>query len=126
MIGARSPRGQEDSKVMLTDAAITDALNQTVQKIREGDLEQAQASLAVLEFHQLMRPMKDSVKGPRQFFDPAREFGPERVHETGDHISRCIAALGLGDGENALAEAEAAAARWGKEGGEVLVPKIQT
>ena len=111
--------------MMLTDAAITDALNQTVQKIREGDLEQAQASLAVLEFHQLMRPMKDSVKGPRQFFDPAREFGPERVHETGDHISRCIAALGLGDGENALAEAEAAAARWGKEGGEVLIPKIQ-
>jgi hypothetical protein len=73
-----------------------------------------------------MRPMKDSIKGPRQFFDPAREFGPERVHETGDHISRCIAALGLGDGENALAEAEAAAARWGKEGGEVLIPKIQT
>ena len=112
--------------MILTDAAITNALNQTVQKIREGDLEQAQAGLAVLEFHRLMRPMKDSIKGPRQFFDPAREFEPERVHETGDHISRCIGALGLGDGENALAEAEAAAARWGKEGGEVLIPKIQT
>jgi hypothetical protein len=61
MIGARSPRGQEDSKVILTDAAITNALNQTVQKIREGDLEQAQT-------------------------------GPA----------------------------------WGKEGGEVLIPKIQT
>jgi hypothetical protein len=33
---------------------------------------------------------------------------PERVHETGDHISRCIAALASGDGENVLAEAEAA------------------
>jgi hypothetical protein len=44
----------------------------------------------------------------------------------GDHISRCIAALGLGDSETALAEAEAAAACWGKEGGEVLIPKIQT
>jgi hypothetical protein len=126
MIGARSPRGQEDSNVILTDAAITSALNQTLENIRAGDLEQAQASLAVLEFHRLMRPMKDSAKGPRQFFDRAREFGPERVHETGNHISRCIAALGLGDGENALAEAEAAAARWGKEGGEVLIPKIQT
>jgi len=112
--------------VILTDAAITSALNQTVQKIREGDLDQAQAGLAVLEFHQLMRPKKDSIKGPRQFFDLAREFGPERVHETGDHISRCITALGLGNAENALAEAEAAAARWGKEGGEVLIPKIQT
>ena len=67
IIGARNPRGQEDSKVILTDAAITNALNQTVQKIREGDLEQAQAALTVLEFHRLMRPMKDSIKGPRQF-----------------------------------------------------------
>jgi hypothetical protein len=88
---------------MLSDAAITNALNQTVEEIREGDLEQAQAGLAVLEFHRLMRPLKDSSKGSRQFFDPAREFGPERVHETGDHISRCIAALGFGDGETALA-----------------------
>jgi hypothetical protein len=125
MIGARSPRGQEDSKVILTDAAITNALNQTVENIRTGDLERAQASLAALEFHRLMRPMRDSIKGPRQFFDPAREFGPERVHETGDHISRCIAALELGDGDTALAEAEGAAARWGKEGREVRTPKIQ-
>src|SRR5258708_40176223 len=110
---------------MLTAAAITNAVNQRVTKIREGYLEQAQAGLAVLEFHRLMRPMKDSVKGALQFFEPAREFGPERVHETGDHISLCIAALGLGDRETALAEAEAAAARWGKEGGEVLLPKIQ-
>jgi hypothetical protein len=100
--------------VTLTDAAITNTLNQTVQQIREGNLEQAQAGLAVLEFHKLMLPMKDS-----------REFGPERVHETGDHISQCISALGLGDAENALAEAEAAAARWGKESGEVRTPKIQ-
>ncbi len=111
--------------MMLNEAAITNALNQTVEKIREGDLEQAQAGLAVLEFHRLMRPLKDSSKGLRQFFDPGREFGPERVHETGDHISRCIAALGLGDGENALTEAEAAAARWRKEDGEVRMPKIQ-
>ena len=100
--------------MILTDAAITNALNQTVQQIREGNLEQAQAGLAVLEFHRLMHPMKDS-----------REFGPERVHETGDHISQCISALGLGDAENALAEAEAAAGRWGKEGGEVRTPTIQ-
>ncbi len=112
--------------MILTDAAITNVLNQTVEKIREGDLEQAQAGLAVLEFHQLMRRMKDSGEGPRRFFDPARQFGPERVHETGDHISQCIAALALGDAENALAEAEAAAASWNKEGGEVRTPKIQT
>jgi hypothetical protein len=105
--------------VILTDAAITNALNQTREKIRAGDLTQAQAGLEDLGFHRLMRPMKDSIQGPRHFFDPAREFGPERVHGTGDHISRCISALGLGDGETALAEAEAAAARWGKEGGEV-------
>jgi hypothetical protein len=111
--------------VILNDAAIINALSQTVEKIRAGDLEQAQAGLEVLEFHRLMRPMKDSGKGPRRFFDPARQFGPERVHETGDHISRCIAALARRDGENALAEAEAAAARWGKEDGEVLVPKSQ-
>ena len=100
--------------MILTDAAITNALNQTVQQIREGNLEQAQAGLAVLEFHRLMRPTEDS-----------REFGPERVHETGDHITRCIAALGLGDSKDALAEAEAAVARWGQEGGEVRTPKIQ-
>ena len=111
--------------MMLTDAAITNALSQTVEKIRVGDLEPAQAGLEVLEFHRLMRPMKDSGEGPRRFFDRARQFGPERVHETGDHISRCIAALARGDGENALAEAEAAATRWGKEDGEVLMPKIQ-
>src|ERR1700687_5125949 len=68
IIGARSPRGQEDSRVILTDAAITNALNQTVQKIREGDLEQAQADLAVLELHRLIRPMRDSINGPREFF----------------------------------------------------------
>jgi len=33
--------------------------------------------------------------------------------------------LGLGDSRDALAEAEAAAARWGQEGDEVLMPKIQ-
>ena len=41
--------------MILTDAAITNALNQTVQKIREGDLEQAQAGLTVLAFHRLIR-----------------------------------------------------------------------
>ena len=112
--------------MMLTDAAIANTLSQTVERIRQGDLEQAQAGLAVLEFHRLMRPLKDSSKVPRQFFDAGRAFGPERVHETGDHISRCIAALGFGDGETALAEAEAAAARWSKEGREVRTPKIQT
>ena len=111
--------------MIFTDAAITNALNQTVENIRVGDLEQAQAGLAVLEFHRLMSPMKDSSKGPRHFYDTAREFEPERVHETGDHVSRCIAALGLGDRETALAEAEAAATRWGKRGGEVRTPKIQ-
>jgi hypothetical protein len=80
--------------MMLNDAAITNTLNQTVEKIREGDLEQAKAGLAGLEFHRLMRPLKDSSKGPRQFFDPGREFGPERVHETGDHISQVHARLG--------------------------------
>lgn len=109
---------------MLNDAAIANALSQAVESIREGHLEQAQAGLAILEFHRLMRPIKDSSKGPRRFFDPARQFGPERVHETGDHISRCIAALAHGDRENALAEAEAAAARWGKEGLAVLMLKI--
>jgi hypothetical protein len=116
----------EDSKVILTDAAISNALIQTAEKIKAGNLEQALALLEDLEFHRLMRPMKDSIHGPRQLFDPAREFGPERVHETGDHISRCISALGLGDTDTALAEAEAAAARWRKEGGEVRTPKIQT
>lgn len=110
---------------MLNDAAIAIALSQTVEQIRVGDLELAQAGLELLEFHRLMRPMKDSGKGPRRFFDPARQFGPERVHETGDHISRCIAALVRGDRENALAEAEAAATRWGKDDREVLVPKSQ-
>jgi hypothetical protein len=110
---------------MLDDAAITNALSQTVEKIREGDFEQAQAGLAVLEFHRLMRPVQVSSKGPLHFVDPARQFEPERVHETGEHISRCIVALTSGDGENALAEAEAAVARWGQEGEEVLLPKIQ-
>jgi len=111
--------------VMLNDAAITNALSQTVEKIRAGDLEQAQAGLEILEFHRLMRPMKDSGKGPRRFFDPARQFGPERVHEAGHHISRCISALGRRDGENALAEAEAAAGGWGKEEGKCWCRKVR-
>ena len=74
---------------MLNDASITNALNRTVETIREGNLQQAQAGLAVLEFHRLMHPLKD---------DPARPFGPERVRETGDHIARCIADLALAAG----------------------------
>jgi hypothetical protein len=70
------PRRGRIPETMLNDAVITNALNQTVEKIREGDLQQAQAGLVDLEFHRLMRPLKDSSKGPRQFFDPGREFGP--------------------------------------------------
>ncbi len=47
--------------MILTDAGITNALNQTVRMIREGDLEQAQAGLAVLEFHRLMRPLSRRI-----------------------------------------------------------------
>ena len=77
-----------------------------------GNLDRAEAVLEVLEFERLLHPVKDWSKGSRRFFDPAESFGPERVHQTGDHIDRCLSAINREDREGALLEAEAAATRW--------------
>jgi hypothetical protein len=81
------PRGQEDSKVILTDAAITNALNQTVQSIREGDLEQAQAghnpAWAAIVFVRTSTPLS-----AQRFELPARRV---RTGEVGGSIGRvCV------------------------------------
>jgi hypothetical protein len=96
----------------LNDQAVGDALRSAIAHIRAGNLEQADAVLEDLGFERLLRPIKDRSKGPRRFFDPAENFGPERVHQTGDHIVKCRTALKRNDGQGALSSAESALARW--------------
>ena len=98
--------------MMLNEDSIAQTLREFHAHLTSGDLDQAEANLEVLGFERLLHPAKDPSKGPRQFFDPAEPFGSERVHQTGDHIRRCLSAIKRGDRENALHEAAAAATRW--------------
>jgi hypothetical protein len=98
--------------MMLNEDSITQALRQLVANLSSGNLDQAEATLEVLEFERLLHPVKDRSKGPRQFFDPAEAFGAERVHQTGDHLRVCLSAIKREDCNSALREAEAATARW--------------
>jgi len=93
--------------------SINRLLEQTVEHLEAGNPEQAEATLDVLDFERLLHPIKGSGAEHR-FVDPAASFGVERVHETGDHVRSCIAALAAGDFEAALEAARAAAARWAK------------
>lgn len=97
---------------MLSEESITQALGELVSNLTAGDLDQAEATLEVLDFERLLKPLKDRSKGSRLFLDPAEPFGAERVHQTGDHILRCSSAINQQDRERALDEALAAAARW--------------
>jgi hypothetical protein len=97
---------------MLDDDSITQALGELVSHLTAGNLDQAEATLEVLDFERLLHPLKDRSKGSRQFFDPAEPFGTERVHQTGDHIRSCSVAINQHDHKRALDEAVAAAARW--------------
>ena len=98
---------------MLNEDSIARTLRELVDHLTNEDLDQAEATLEVLGFERLLHPVKDPSKGPRRFFDPAEGFGPERVHQTGDHVRRCLSAIKRKDRESALHEAEAAATRWG-------------
>jgi hypothetical protein len=98
---------------MLNDQSIADALGDVIEHLQQQNLEQAEATLEVLNFERLLKPIPDPSKGRSlHFVDPAEDLETERVHETGDHIGACRAALATGDKSSALAEAEKAYARW--------------
>lgn len=78
-------RPLKGERKMLNDQAVTDALRDTIEHVQQQNLEQAEATLEVLGFERLLRPIEDRSK-QRRFVDPAGGFGVERVHETGDHI----------------------------------------
>jgi hypothetical protein len=97
---------------MLNNQSVAAALRSAVDHLKSGDLTQAEAALRALQFDRLLKPLRDRSKGPRQFLDPGEPFGVDRVHETGDHIRSCFAAMKRGDQAGALASAEAAVKRW--------------
>lgn len=99
--------------IILNEGSIAQVLRELVAHLSGGNLDQAQAALETMEFERLLRPVKDRSKGSHQFFDPSEEFGPERVHQSGDHLRECLSAIQREDNGRALHEAEAAAARWG-------------
>lgn len=97
---------------MMNGASIAQALSDVVAHLSDGNLEQAKATLDVLEFERLLNPKRSRSKGPQMSVDPAQSFGIEGVQQTGDHISRCREAIRRGNGQSALDEAKAALARW--------------
>jgi hypothetical protein len=78
-------------------------------------MDQAEHTLAVLGFQRLLNTRKRGDKGSSQVHDPAESFGRERVHQTGDHICRCLLAINRKDGGAALLDAEAAVTRWNQK-----------
>jgi hypothetical protein len=98
--------------MMFNEDAIAQVLCQLVAHLSSRDLDQAEATLEVLEFERLLHPVIGRSKGPRQIIDPAESFGSERVRQTGDHLRGCLSAVKRGDCESALREAEAATTRW--------------
>jgi hypothetical protein len=99
---------------MLSEDGIRLTLNAIIQDIRQGKIENAQATLEVLNFERLLRPIPDTSKGPGQrlYIDPAGPFGIERVHEVADHLRKCRAALISQDANAALEAAQKALHRW--------------
>jgi hypothetical protein len=78
---------------MLNEDSIRSMLTQTREHIEAGNLQQALSHLQLLGFNRLLQPLRNPTKGPLRFVDPADGFGPTRVHETGDYIRACQAAL---------------------------------
>jgi hypothetical protein len=98
--------------IMLNEQSIERCLKDLISALRRGELAQAEVELRVLHFERLLRPVRSLSKGPIQFVDPGAQFGAERVHQTGDQIYRCIAAIQAENVQEALGAAEAALARW--------------
>ena len=100
---------------MLSEESIVRFLQGIISHLENGNLEQAEAHLDILDFERLLHPIRgDSAN--RQFVDPAEGFGVERVHETGDRIRECALAVRAGDNNAALYAARAALMRWNQEG----------
>lgn len=79
---------------MLNESAISEALENCVAHLERDNLDQAEATLRVLDFDRLLKPIEDpSKQRQRRFVDPAEGYGVERVHETGDHIHACFSAI---------------------------------
>ena len=97
----------------LNERAILEELNRLVENIRSGEMEDASATLSILGFERLLRPIQNSaVISQPQFVDLSGPFGVARVHQTSDHIRACDAALRDGDREVALRTATEALKRW--------------
>jgi hypothetical protein len=96
---------------LLNENSIAQTLQEIVEDLQQGYLQNARTRLDVLEFERLRHPISDPTK-QRLFVDPAGPFGTERVNETGDHILQCEAALSRVDGSAALEAAQKALQRW--------------
>jgi len=99
--------------VMLSDDGIASMLQDVIQHLKAGNMDQASTALALLEFERLTSPIPDPTNR-RSFVDPAVSFDVNRVDETGDLISATAARIKR-DLSGALTAAEAAAVRWGKK-----------
>jgi hypothetical protein len=103
--------------MLLNENSILETLQKIVDYLKAGDLDQAEAHLDALGFDRLLSPIRDRSKGSRRFFDPAEPFDSVRVHETGDHLHSCFAAVKRGDAAAALTAGEHALERWQAGGG---------
>ena len=99
---------------MVNRESIAALLKNTVEHLRAGNLEQAEADLDTLNFGRLLQePIPDPSKGASQrFIDPRGDFGTNRVNATGSYIRMCKAAMDRGDQKAALDAAERALRRW--------------
>jgi hypothetical protein len=57
--------------LMMSEASIAQALGDAVAHLSDGNLEQAEAALDVLEFERLLNPKQSRSKGPQTSLDPA-------------------------------------------------------
>ena len=98
---------------MLDEHSIAQALQDAVENILHGKLENAQAVLDRLDFEQLLQPVEDRTKGScLRFRDPSIAFGTIRVYLTDHHVRMCREALRGSNCEIALRAAERALRRW--------------
>jgi len=100
---------------MLNESAIADALKSVIAHLEANNPEQARATLKLLDFGRLLKPIRGRAKAP-QLTCAVFQFGVERVHETIRHIRACQRAIEQGRRSRALAEAQMANKRWEQNG----------
>ena len=69
---------------MLNDQSIADALGDVIEHLQQQNLEQAEATLEVLNFERLLKRIPDPSKGRSlHFVDPAEAFGNRAASRNG-------------------------------------------